>query len=437
MEFIWNLVLGAWNFIISVRNVMKKYIKDLVKKAKEANYKLAKLESERKNAILYEMADALLANKEFILKENAKDVKNAFKAKMAASFIDRLTLNEKRLDEMSASLKEIAKLADPVGKTISEAVRPNGLNIKKVRSPIGVILVIYEARPNVTSDCIGLLFKSSNVAILRGGKDSLNSNKAIGKILKEAIKNSGLNFTPFFIVENPNHKAVDLLLKENEYIDLVIPRGGETLIRKVVKASTIPVIKHYKGVCHIFIDSNVDTAKALKICVNAKVQRPSVCNAVEKILVHKDIAKYFLPLLKNEFDKYKVKIKGDAKTCKILKGVVRAKEEDWFAEYLDLIVTAKVVDGIEEAISHVNFYGSHHTDSILTRNTENAKKFVKEVDSACCFVNISTRFSDGFQFGLGAEIGISTDKLHARGPMGLEELTTYKWVVVGDGQIRE
>lgn len=416
---------------------MKKYIKDLVKKAKEASYKLAKLDSEKKNAMLYQMADSLLANKEIILKENAKDVKTAVKNKMAQSFVDRLTLNEKRLDEMSVSLKEIAKLPDPVGKTIKEYTRPNGLNIKKVSAPIGVILIIYEARPNVTSDCIGLLFKSSNVAVLRGGKDSINSNKIIGRILEEAIKDSGIDFTPFFIIDNPSHKVVDLLLKENEYIDLVIPRGGEELIRKVVESSTIPVIKHYKGVCHIFVDRYVDVEKALRICVNAKVERPSVCNAVEKFLVHKDIAKYFLPLLKVELDKYKVKIKGDSKTCKILKGIERAKEEDWFAEYLDLIVTIKVVDGLAEAISHINFYGSHHTDGILTKNTENAKKFVKEVDSACCFVNISTRFSDGFQLGLGAEIGISTDKLHARGPMGLEELTIYKWVVTGDGQIRE
>jgi len=416
---------------------MKKYIKDLVKKARQASYKLAKLDSERKNAILYQMADALLANKEAILKENAKDIKAAAKNKLSQSFIDRLTLNDKRIHEMSASLKEVAGLTDPIGKPIKEYTRPNGLNIKKVRSPIGVILVIYEARPNVTSDCIGLLFKSSNIAILRGGKDSISSNKIIGKVLTEAVKNSGIDFSPFFIVDNPDHKAVDLLLKENEFIDLVIPRGGEALIRKVVDNSTIPVIKHYKGVCHIFIDSSVDVEKALRICVNAKVERPSVCNAVEKILVHKDAAKYFLPLLKNELDKYKVKIKGDSKTCKILKGIACAKEEDWFAEYLDLIVTIKVVEDIDEAISHINFYGSHHTDSILTKNVDNAKRFTKEVDSACCFVNISTRFSDGYEFGLGAEIGISTDKLHARGPMGLEELTTYKWVVTGDGQIRE
>jgi glutamate-5-semialdehyde dehydrogenase len=416
---------------------MQQYVKNLVKKAKENSYKLARIDSNLKDAVLFEMADCLLDNKEFILKENSKDIAQALKNKLQKSFVDRLALDEKRLREMSESLKEIAKLADPVGKLIAEWSRPNGLSLKKIRTPIGVILVIYEARPNVTSDCIGLLFKSSNIAILRGSSDSLCSNQAIAAVLKKAVKASNINFEPFFVVEKANHKLIDLLLKENEHIDLVIPRGGEALIRKVVKSSHIPVIKHYKGVCHIFVDNDIDTLKALRVCVNAKVQRPSVCNAVEKILVHQDIAKFFLPQLKKELDKYKVEIRGDEKVCKILKGVKKAKQEDWFAEYLDLIVTVGVVNSVEEAIMHINFYGSHHTDSIITRNSANAGKFIKEVDSACCFVNISTRFSDGYQFGLGAEIGISTDKLHARGPMGLEELTTYKWVVRGDGQIRE
>jgi glutamate-5-semialdehyde dehydrogenase len=416
---------------------MQKYIKGLVRKAKENSYKIARIDSSLKDAVLFEMADCLLQDKDFILRENKKDLLRAMKINLEKSFIDRLALSEKRINEMSESLKEIAKLPDPIGKLIAGWDRPNGLALKKIRAPIGVVLVVYEARPNVTSDCIGLLFKSSNIAILRGGADSLASNKAIAAVLKKAVKNSGINFDPFFLVEKTGHEAVNLLLKENECIDLVIPRGGEDLIRKVVKNSYIPVIKHYKGVCHIFIDNDIDLNKALKICVNAKVQRPSVCNAVEKILVHKDIAKFFLPQLKKEFDKYKVEIRGDAKTIKILKGIKAAKETDWFAEYLDLIIAVKVVHNIDEAISHINFYGSHHTDSIITKNTANAGKFIKEVDSACCFVNISTRFSDGYQFGLGAEIGISTDKLHARGPMGLEELTTYKWIVQGDGQIRE
>ncbi len=416
---------------------MRKFVKSLAKKAKIASYALAKLPSKKKNAILVKMAGSLLANKKFILEENAKDVKNAVKNRLPKSFIERLTLNEKRLKEMSGSLKAVAKLEDPVGKVIANTKRPNGLKLKKVRTPIGVVLIIFEARPNVTSDCIGLLFKSSNAAILRGGRDSINSNKAIGKVLKKAIDASGISFEPFFIIDKPDHRIVDLLLRENENIDLVIPRGGEALIRKVAAASKIPVIKHYKGVCHIFVDKKCDIKKALRISINAKVQRPSVCNAVEKILVHKDIAKKFLPLLKKEFDKYKVEIRGDRKTYRILKGIKRAKSADWFAEYLDLIVAIKVVSDINEAIAHINFYGSHHTDSIITKDINNAKRFTKEVDSACCFVNISTRFSDGYQFGLGAEIGISTDKLHARGPMGLEELTTYKWIAEGDGQIRQ
>ncbi|MCM8787330.1 MAG: glutamate-5-semialdehyde dehydrogenase [Candidatus Omnitrophica bacterium] len=413
------------------------YVKELLKKAKEASFLLTKLDTQIKNKALFKMAEYLLTNQNFILKENQKDVLRATKNKSSKSFIDRLALDSKRLLSMSKSLEEIAKLEDPVGKLISKWSRPNGLLIEKMRVPIGVVLIIYEARPNVTSDCIGLLFKSSNVGILRGGSDALNSNLAIANVLYKAIKDVGINFSPFFIVKKTDYKITELLLKENDFIDLVIPRGGEALIKKVVKLSKIPVIKHYKGVCHIYVDSQVDFDKALNICVNAKVQRPAVCNAVEKILVHKDIAKKFLPLLKQEFDRYNVEIRGDETTCKILKKVKRAKRKDWFEEYLDLIVTIKVVENIDEAIAHINFYGSHHTDSILTLNEENAKKFLKEVDSACCFKNISTRFSDGYQFGLGAEIGISTDKLHARGPMGLEELTTYKWVVEGDGQIRQ
>jgi glutamate-5-semialdehyde dehydrogenase len=415
---------------------MEKYVKNIVKKAKQVSYFLAKLNSEIRNRIILRMAELLLQEKDFILKENKKDIEKAVKSKLSKSFVDRLTLNNKRLKEMSASLKEIANLADPINRVIGGWQRPNGLFIQKVRVPIGVVLVIYEARPNVTSDCIGLMVKSSNVGILRGGKDALSSNRAIGKVLKKAVEEEGIDFEMFFIIDKPEHKVVDLLLKENECIDLVVPRGGEELVKKVVENSRIPVIKHYKGVCHIFVDKSIDIETALKVCVNAKVQRPSVCNAVETILVHKDIASKFLLRLKREFDKYRVEIRGDNRCAKILKGVKKAKEEDWYREYLDLIVSVKVVNDIKEAICHINFYGSHHTDAILTKDINNAHKFVREVDSACCFVNVSTRFSDGYQFGLGAEIGISTDKLHTRGPMGLADLTTYKYVVYGEGQIR-
>ena len=416
---------------------MSTYVKKLVKQAKAASYKLAKLTTAEKNKVLKNMAKAILKEKNFILRENKKDIAQAINKKLKKSFIDRLTLDNKRLGEMSASLAAVARLADPVGQIISTRKRPNGIVVKKVRVPIGVVLIVYEARPNVTSDCVGLLFKTSNIGILRGGSNSINSNKAIGKVLEKALRKSGVNFPVFFVVEKTDHKVVSQLLAADQYIDLVIPRGGEALIRKVANSSRIPVIKHYKGICHIYIDKRFDPGQALKICVNAKVQRPSVCNAVETILIHQDRAKKFLPLLKKEFDKCGVEIRGDLKTVKLLPGIKKASNKDWTREYLDLIVSIKVVRSIQEAIDHINLYGSHHTDSILTKDLSNANKFVGEVDSACCFSNISTRFSDGYQFGLGAEIGISTDKLHARGPMGLEELTTYKYVVVGNGQIRK
>ena len=416
---------------------MSVYVKNLVKEAKKSSFLLANLSTAQKNKALKAMAAALIKHKEFILKENIKDIISAKKQGLKPSLVDRLILNDKRIKEMSASLKAVACLDDPVGKIISSTTRDNGIKIEKVRVPIGVVLIVYEARPNVTSDCAGLLFKTSNVGILRTGKAAINSSLAIAGVLQKALEKSGINFKAFFVGRDPSHKIVDELLTCDDSIDLVIPRGGESLIRKVVKASTIPVIKHYKGVCHIFVDSSIDVKQALKICVNAKAQRPSVCNAVETILVHEKCANSFLPKLKKEFDRCGVVIRADRKTFKILKDVKKAKKEDWSTEYLDLIVSIKGVKNFDEAIEHINTYGSKHTESILTKNKANADKFIKEVDSSCCFVNISTRFSDGYQFGLGAEIGISTDKLHARGPMGLEELTTYKWVAKGSGQIRE
>lgn len=415
---------------------MSAYVKNLVKQARAASYRMVGLSTSQKNAALKNMAKAIMDNKKVILKENEKDLNNAIKNKLKKSFAERLSLNEKRLKEMSLSLGALVKLEDPVNKIIAKWRQPNGLALQKVRVPIGVVLIVYEARPNVTSDCVGLLFKTSNVGILRGGSDAIYSNKAIAATLKKAINKSGINFDTFFVVQRTDRKTVDELLKQDECIDLVIPRGGEALIRKVVETSHIPVIKHFKGICHIFVDHSADIKKALKVCVNAKVQRPSVCNAVETILVHKNVANKFLPLLKKEFDRYKVQIRADSKAANVLGGVKRAKNKDWITEFLDLIVAIKVVKDVDEAIAHINSFGSHHTESILTKDKKNAQKFVKEVDSACCFINISTRFSDGYQFGLGAEIGISTDKLHARGPMGLKELTTYKWIVEGNGQIR-
>lgn len=414
----------------------KRYVEKLVRKAKDASYRLAKLSPAQKNSALKAMAKALVERQRYILAANEKDVRFARKNNVKASFIERLTLTEKRIHEMAVSLRAIAALDDPVGKTISRTTRPNGIKLSKIRVPIGVVLIIYEARPNVTSDCVGLLFKTSNVGILRGGAIAQHSNQALSHVLKKALKESGIDFEAFFVVEKTEHAVVDLLLKQNDYIDLVIPRGGEALIRKVVESSHIPVIKHYKGVCHIFVDSGADMKKAVAICVNAKAQRPSVCNAVETILVHEKIAKRFLPLLKQALAERNVRIRADAKTRTIIRGVEAAQASDWTTEYLDLIVSIKIVKDVDEAIAHINTYGSHHTESILTKNRNHARKFLKEIDSACCFLNMSTRFSDGFQFGLGAEIGISTDKLHARGPMGLEELTTYKWIGEGNGQIR-
>ncbi|MBD3245783.1 MAG: glutamate-5-semialdehyde dehydrogenase [Candidatus Omnitrophica bacterium] len=415
---------------------MSRYVNKLVREAKEASYQLAQLSTAEKNRALRAMAGAVRRSKKFIIEENRKDLRAAQKNGLAKSMIDRLALTEKRVAAIAQSLKEVASLPDPLGKTIAAWRRPNGLRLKKVRVPLGVVLIIYEARPNVTSDCVGLLFKTGNVGILRGGRNALRSNQALGRVLSEALASSGIPFPAFFVVEKPQRTYVDELLRQEGSIDLVIPRGGESLIRTVVEKSRVPVIKHYKGICHLFIDESADIKQALSICVNAKVQRPSVCNAVETILVHKEIAKEFLPRLKKEFSPLQVQMRGDPAVCRMLPGTRKATEKDWRTEYLDLIVSLRVVKNVEEAIAHINRYGSHHTDSILTRNRSNAKRFVREIDSACCFVNASTRFSDGFQFGLGAEIGISTDKLHARGPMGLEELTTYKYIVEGQGQVR-
>jgi glutamate-5-semialdehyde dehydrogenase len=383
------------------------------------------------------MALALLAKKTFLLKANKKDAAKAKGSGLSKALIDRLTLNDKRIKEMSDSLKEISGLSDPVGKVIKAWRRPNGLRIQKVRTPIGVIAIIYESRPNVTSDCIGLCFKSGNSVILRGGSEALNSNLAIFEILHAVLKKHNLPRGIINIVKTTDRRAVDILLKLDGYIDLVIPRGGENLIKRVVSLSRIPVIKHYKGICIIYVDKWADLNKAQSICFNAKVQRPGVCNAMESMLVHKDIAKKFLPVMTKKLKDAGVEIRGCPITQKIVRFAKKATDEDYRTEYLDLILSAKVVNNLEEAIAHINCYGSHHSDAIVSENHENALQFLSKVDSACVYVNASTRFTDGYQFGLGAEIGISTDKLHARGPMALEELTTYKYMVFGSGQVRQ
>lgn len=417
---------------------LKKEITNIAKSSREAAGFLLNLPSAVKNEVLRDMAQALEENKGAILAANKKDIKKALELKLKPAFIDRLSLSEQRIKEMSDSLSAIAGLEDSVGRIIKEWDRPNNLKIRKVRVPIGVIAIIYESRPNVAAECIGLCFKSGNSVILRGGSQALASSVSIYEALRPVLKKHNIPTGAVSMVATSDRKAVDILLKASDYIDLVIPRGGESLIKRVVSVSRIPVIKHYKGICHVYVDEYADLDMAEKICFNAKVQRPGVCNAMESMLVHQDVAARFLPGMAKKFRDAGVQIRGCEMTRKILKsGIKKAKELDYRTEYLDLILSVKVVAGLDEAIRHINYYGSHHSDAIVSDNHEQAQRFLNNVDSACVYVNASTRFTDGYQFGMGAEIGISTDKLHARGPMALEELTTYKYMVYGNGQVRE
>lgn len=418
---------------------LKNKLNKIANLAKEASFKLSLLDTRTKNATLRQMASALKKEKRKIFSANKKDLEVCRRKKMPKAFIDRLTLTEKRIDEMRDSLIQVSKLDDPVGNIIKSWYRPNGLKISKVRVPIGVILIIYESRPNVTADCIGLCLKSSNCVILRGGSAASNSNRMIFNIFKKVASKNKITEGSINLVDSTDHKAVDILLKSDDLIDLVIPRGGEGLIREVKNKSRIPVIKHYKGICHVYVDSQADLNMARKIVFNAKVQRPGVCNAMETLLVHKDVAIRFLPRMIKELQEAGCEIRGCSITRKIAKNfrnVKLATEKDWVMEYLNLILSIRIVDSLDKAIDHINCYGSRHSDSIVTDDRKNAQRFLKEIDSACVFVNASTRFTDGYQFGMGAEIGISTDKLHARGPMALEELTTYKYIIEGRGQIR-
>jgi glutamate-5-semialdehyde dehydrogenase len=410
----------------------------LAKKAKKAVLAVANLSTGQKNAALLSAAQGLLDNSAFIISENKKDIKRLEGKRQTSAFINRLTLNEAQVSNMSNSLKAIAALRDPVGEVIKEWSAPSGFWIKKVRVPIGVIAIIYESRPDVTSDCIGLCLKSGNCVVLRGGSESINSNKAVYKCISESFKKAGIPDGAANLVSTTDRQQVKKLLKLNEYIDLVIPRGGEGLIKQVAKLSRIPVIKHYKGICHVYVDKDADISMAREICFNAKVQRPGTCNAMETMLVHKDIAGKFLPQMIEAFKKANVEIRGCPITRKIVRyGLKAVTNKDFGTEYLDLILSVKVVADMQEAIDHINLYGSGHSDSIVTANDATAAEFLRKVDSACVYHNASTRLTDGFQFGMGAEMGISTDRLHARGPMALEELTTYKYVVYGKGHIRK
>ena len=416
---------------------IKAFVLNKALEAKEGARALAKASSKQKNAALIGMAEALKKRSKDLISENKKDIKYAEGKGLSKALIDRLTLNEKRVNEMAAGLIEVAALPDPVGEIIKMRQRPNGMTVGKMRVPIGVIGIIYESRPNVTADAASLCMKAGNAVILRGGSEAINSNKAIVKVLKEAAKKEGLHEGIVTFIDTPDRQAIMEMLKLEGIVDLIIPRGGEALIRAVAENSRIPVLKHYKGVCHVFVDRDADFKMAEDICFNAKVQRPGTCNAMETMLVDKKIAKAFLPSMIKRFKEAGVKIKGCPLTKKMDASLEKAQEEDFYREYLDLIVNVRVVDDIEEAMTHIAKYSSAHSDAIVTNNYDMAMRFLKEVDSSAVFVNASTRLNDGFQFGLGAEIGISTDKIHARGPMGLEELTCTKFIVFGNGQLRE
>jgi glutamate-5-semialdehyde dehydrogenase len=415
---------------------LKNEILQVARKAREAGYVLANLPTSTKNSALEEMAEALVQSASKLKKVNAIDVIAARKAGLSPAMIDRLTLSDSTLQGMANSLKEVALLPDPVGEVSKMWRRPNGLWVGKMRIPLGVIGIIYESRPNVTSDAAGLCLKAGNAVILRGGSEAIHSNLAIGEILQRVGMQNGIPPGAIQIIPTTSRRAVEEMLQLEEYIDVIIPRGGEDLIRFVVSHSKIPVIKHYKGVCHVLVDATADLEMAQTISYNAKVQRPGVCNAMETLLVHRDIAPRFLPPMAEKFRAAGVELRGCPESRRILKFIKAATKADWAAEYLDLILAVRVVAGLDEAIAHIIRYGSSHTDSIVTRDYANAQRFLKEVPSSTVLVNASTRFSDGFELGLGAEIGISTTKLHAFGPMGVEELTTSKFIVYGTGQIR-
>jgi len=409
----------------------------LGKKAREASRRLAQLSSDEKNRALLRMADRLLEQKELLLKENEKDLKQARKAGLSSALLDRVALNPDRIAAMAKGLKEVVALPDPVREIVKMWRRPNGLQVGKMRIPLGVIFIIYEARPNVTADAAALCLKSGNAVILRGGSEAHLSNRAIGTILSQACAETHVPQDAIQVVESRDRDLVNELLQLEEYIDLVIPRGGEELIRNVAANSRVPVIKHYKGVCHVYVDREASLEMAERICMNAKVQRPAVCNAMETLLVHEAIAPAFLPSMLAKLKEAGVEIRGCEKTQALVPNVEPANEADWTAEYLDLILSVRVVQDMDAAIDHIERYGSQHTETIVTSNYSKAREFLDRVNSSAVLVNASTRFNDGGELGLGAEIGISTSKIHAFGPMGLEELTTTKFVVFGDGQVRE
>ena len=414
-------------------------LEELCKKAHDARIQVGMLSTEVKNNALFACADALMAHEEQIIAANEKDIINGKERNMPQGLLDRLALNHDRLLGMADGLRQVAGLKDPIGEYLSMTKRPNGMMVGKKRVPIGVVGMIYEARPNVTSDAFGLCFKTGNCVILKGGSDAINSNIAIVEALQEALTACNIPEGALNLIEDTDRATTDALIKMNQYVDVLIPRGGAGLISHVVNNATVPVIETGTGNCHVYVDKCADLDMAISIIHNAKTQRIGVCNACESIVVHKDVAKALLPKLHEKLKEHQVEMRADERASACLNGkekVISATEEDWGKEYLDYIMSVKVVDSIEEAIAHINKYNTSHSETIVTSDYAAAEKFLNEIDSACVYVNVSTRFSDGNEFGFGAEIGISTQKLHARGPMGLEALTSYKYVITGNGQIR-
>src|SRR6056297_1434689 len=407
------------------------------KLAKEASLQTATITSEVKNKALYNIAEGLLDKQTEILKENEKDMSQAREQDLSKAFLDRLALDKNRVKGMAEGLKEVAELDDPIGDILEMKKRPNGLQIGKMRVPLGVIGIIYEARPNVTVDAAALCLKSGNTVILRGGSNAINSNKILAKIIKENIVKAGLPVGASQLIQTTDRKAVKVLLELNQYLDLLIPRGGSELINRVVNEAKVPVIQTGVGNCHIFVDESGDLNKAKDIIINAKTSQPAVCNAAESLLVHQNVAEKFIPIIVDGLSEYDVEVRGDKNAVKYDERIEEAEESDWGREYLDYIISLKIVQNVQEAVDHINKYGTMHSEAIVTESYTNSQEFLNNVDAAAVYVNASTRFTDGSQFGLGAEIGISTQKIHARGPMGLNELTTIKYVVYGHGQIRE
>lgn len=412
-------------------------LEEIGKKVKESARQLNNMGSIEKDNILRKVAEEIIKSQKNILKANRIDIENAIKNNMKESLIDRLKLDEKRIFNMSEGLIKITDLEDPIGEIIEGKKLKNGLEILKKRVPLGVIAIIYESRPNVTLDAFGLCFKTGNAVILRGGKDAINTNVAIAEVIRNVLKESKISENCVYLIKDTSREKSLELMKLNKYVDVLIPRGGAGLIKTVVENSTIPVIETGTGNCHIYVDEFADFEMALSIIENAKTQRTGVCNACESLVIHKSIAKEFISLLVQKLLNKNVEIRGDEESCRISDKILKVTEEDWGKEYLDLIISVKTVKNIDEAIEHINNYSTRHSESIITSNYENAQKFLNEIDSSCVYVNASTRFTDGSEFGFGAEIGISTQKLHARGPMGLKELTTTKYVIYGNGQIRE